>query len=183
MNRAVIIIATIVFIIIGVIAVITNLTNPNNQPGSARSSSNEETFVRVDACDILTKKVVEETFGGTVSGTTPVKGGSSNTDMLVTACSLTSRDSNKENGTATLLARIALNEIGAGNNRQQFETSKPQDAINVDEIGDKAYFVPSFNQLHILIGNNWYTLSSYKTNVLDGTLESNKALAQKLRFQ
>lgn len=182
MNRVIIVVATFAFIVVGVIAAILNLTNPNNQPGG-RSAGNDDTFVRIDACDILTKKVVEDMFGGTVSGTTPAKGSSSNTDMLVTTCSLTSRTGNKENGTATLLARIALNEIGASSNKRQFETNKPQDAVNVDGIGDHAYYVPSFNQLNIIVGNNWYTLMSYKTNVLDGTLEGNKTLAQKLRFQ
>lgn len=187
-NRIIVIISGVALIIIGVIAAIVNLTDPRNQQAN-QTDSNDSTnaFLQIDACDILTKKVVVDHFGGTVSGTTPVKAGNSNSNLFVTTCSLTAQSGTGPDkvtkGTALLLARIAKNDIGAGNNQQEFEVNKPPEAVDVDELGDRAYYVPSFNQLNIMNGNNWYILSSYKTSVLDGTLEENQALAQKLRFQ
>lgn len=182
-SRVIIVLGIVVLIIFGLVAAILNITNPNNSSGQSLLGGSNDSFTRVDACDILTKKIVTETFGGEVSGTTPVSGASSNPEMLVTTCSLTSNTGNKTNGTAVLLARVALSKYGAGNNNQEFEINKPEGAVDVKNLGDDAYYVPSFNQLNILKGNNWYILSSYVEDVLDGTLDETVSLAKKLDFK
>lgn len=188
MNRIVIIVATIGLIVLGVIAVIINISNSNNPTSGVLTVENtDKPITQVDACDVLTKKVVSEVFGGSVSGTTPVEGGTADANLLVTACSLTSQSGKgakkTTNGTATLLARVALTEQGASDNKRGFQDNKSSDSVDVENIGDKAYYIPSFNQLYILKSNNWYALSAYKADVLDGTLDDIKSLAAKLEFQ
>ncbi len=189
MNRIIIIVATTGFILLAVIAVILNISN-SNTPASAPLATDDTTdkrTVAVDACDILTKKVISETFGGEISGTTPVEGSTSDANLLVTTCSLTSQSGKGTkrvtNGTATLLARIARTQQGASDNQRGFQDNRPSDSTNVENLGDKAYYIPSFNQLYVLKGNNWYILSVHKADVLDGTLDEVKALAEKLEFQ
>ena len=184
-----IIIATVVGLtVLGVIVAILNLSSPNNQTSpSLTNTSNGGEFVAIDACDILTKKIVSDVFGGSISGTTPTKSTSTNNDLLVSTCNLTSQSGKGKNrvtnGAATLLARIARTEQGASNNRQGFQSNRPSEAVSVDEIGDKSYYIPTFNQLYVLTGDNWYILTSYKSNVLDGTLDDAKTFAKQLKFQ
>lgn len=188
MNKAIIFVSAVGLAIAVVVVVILNLTNPSNQASpSLTNTSNGGEFVAIDACDILTKKIVSDVFGGSISGTTPTKSTSTDNDLLISTCNLTSRSGKGKNrvtnGSATLLARIARTEQGASNNRQGFQSNRPAEAVNVDEIGDKSYYIPSFNQLYVLKGDNWYILTSYKSDVLDGTLDDAKTFATKLNFQ
>ena len=188
MNRIIIIASVTLLVIFGGAAIFLNLSNSNNTVLNPVSSGDDDSdFTAIDACDILTRKIVADAYGGTISGTTPVENTTSSNDLFVTTCSLTSssgKDSKKvTNGTATLLARIARNEQGASNNKQGFQSNRPAEAVNVAGIGDQAYYIPSFNQFYILKGNNWYILSNYNTSVLDGTLDDVKSLAQKLNFK
>ena len=188
MNKIIIIVSTTLFVIFIGIAIFLNLSQSSNQVSSSvSSSSGDNDFTTVDACDVLTRKIVAEAYGGAISGTTPVESTSSTNNIFVTTCSLTSysgKGSKKvTNGTATLLAYIARNEQGASDNKQSFRSNRPAEAIDVEGIGNQAYYIPSFNQFYILNGNNWYILSNYNTSVLDGTLDDVKSLAQKLNFK
>ncbi len=49
-----------------------------------------------------------------------------------------------------------------------FGPSKPAGVQDVSNVGDKAYWNPSFGQLNVLKNGNWYILSN-------GTLDKSKS--------
>ena len=54
---------------------------------------------------------------------------------------------------------------------------------DVKGIGDKAFYNTQFKQLHVLKGNNWYDITSFKDSITNSSLETDKAAALKLHFQ
>jgi hypothetical protein len=164
--------------------------------GSEPSKSSEDTTTAsvastqsspVAACDILTKTIAKAAIGDNLSDTPPASGSSSSDDLSVTNCTYTT----KANASTTpikisgvsLLVRSGLTTAGIASNTQAFTASRPDDAQNIMNIGDRAFYSPRYRQLNVLKGNNWYILMLYKDSVTNSSLASTKALAQKLSFK
>lgn len=160
-------------LLLGVIvfAVYANQTRGDAQGGSSNSSA----FIDVDTCEVLSQKIADEQLGGAsqkAAASTPTV---HSEDLTVSNCIYS-----KGLAGVGLLARSAKTTVGAMSNKDQFRDGRPDGVQNVDGIGDAAYFEPTTKQLNILVGNNWYILTTYKEKLSDTTLEETVELAKKL---
>lgn len=163
--------ASILLLGVIVYAVYTNQTRESGTSGASNSSA----FINVNACEVLTQKIADEQLGGSsqkAAASTPTV---HSEDLTVSNCIY----SKGLTGTG-LLARSAKTTVGAVSNKDQFRDGRPDGVQNVDGIGDAAYFEPTTKQLNILVGNNWYILTTYKEKLSDTTLEETVELAKKL---
>lgn len=167
----------IIAIIVGVIgisavvlAVVTNQSRNN-----VSNSSNSSSFIAVDACAVFTQEIADEHLGGAsqkAAASTPTI---HSEDLTVSNCIYS-----KGLDGAALLVRSAKTTVGAVGNKDQFAGARPDNVENVDGIGDAAYFEPTTKQLNILVGNNWYILTTYKETLSDTTLDKTLVLTKKL---
>lgn len=166
-----------------------DINNATSSAANNKSGSNSSTStVVVDACDVLTEKVVKEIIGQEVQKIATPASGIGTADNSVSNCNFITKMSEavtseepKLSG-ASLLVYAAKTPAGAESNKLQFK-EKPADVQPVEGIGDDAFYNPDFRQLHVLKGSNWYVVTSYKDSILNSSLESNKELAKKLKFE
>lgn len=161
----VLLLGTIVF------AVYSNQTRNSD----TSSSSNNSAFIDVDTCEVLSQKIADEHLSGTsqkAASSTPTV---HSEDLTISNCLYS-----KERRGVGLLARSAKTTVGAMSNKDQFRDGRPDGVLNVDNLGDAAYFEQTTKQLNILVGNNWYILTTYKENLNDTTLDNTVDLAKKL---
>jgi hypothetical protein len=173
-----IIIATVagLVIIAGVIVVYTIITQ----------SVKSDTYASVNACDVLTKSAAQSLLGSTITKPDESQSNTSTTDLAVSNCTYMTKanpsQSIPKTSGVSVLARIARTSEGAKSNKDQFAPG-PSDAQAVTGIGDAAYYAPSFRQLNVLEGNNWYIVTYYKDSITNASLTSDKQLAAKLEFK
>lgn len=154
-----------------VYAVYANQTRSSDTSGATANSA----FIEVNACEVLTQKIADEQLGGAsqkAAASTPTV---HSEDLTVSNCLYS-----KGLTGVGLLARSAKTTVGAMSNKDQFRDGRPDGVQNVESIGDAAYFEPTTKQLNILVGNNWYILTTYKEKLSDTTVEQTVELAKKL---
>lgn len=156
---------------------------PNSNTANTVASS---TATSVTACDILTATVAKEILGSNVTQPSGAAGDASTPDITVSNCSYitpasTTTSIPKTSG-VNVLVRTAKTQEGIESNKNQF-TTLPSGAQIVDGIGDKAFYNPTFRQLNVLKGGNWYIVTYYVDSLANATLDTDKKLAQKLQFQ
>lgn len=178
-NKLLVGIIIVVMIIVGVIVAFMNITNNAQRV----ETTGDQARIPVEACDILTKTVVQEVLGDDIAQQKPAAGATGNSELSITTCAYSTSLNASKPANATLLARVALTPAGSDTNKQQFKNSRPDDAKDVQDIGDAAYFSPTFRQLNVLVGGNWYILTSYTGDITKSTLESLSKLAEKLNFE
>jgi hypothetical protein len=61
--------------------------------------------------------------------------------------------------TLTLISRLASSSSSDTSNAVSFNSSRPDDAVNVSSYGQAAYWISGSGKLNILNDDNWYTLS------------------------
>lgn len=187
MNKLIIGIVVAGLVVIGGVAVFLNITRNSGNVSVSTGSGADNSYVVLQACDILTKNIVEETLGGVVPTAKPAEGSSTNADIAISTCSYNVVNGTGSNarttGSALLMVRSARNSFGAETNKADFDKSRVEDAETVEGIGDKAYYSKLFNQLSILKGHNWYTIATYKGSSDKGTLQGARELAEKLNLQ
>ncbi len=181
-----VVIAISIVIGVGVYTLLANRSSSTSQDTVATTTSNVQ-LRPVAACDILTETIAKAAIGDNLSDTPPASGSSSSDDLSVTNCTYTTKaDASttpiKISG-VSLLVRSALTTVGIESNKQAFISSRPDDAQDISDIGDQAFYSAKYRQLNVLKGNNWYILMIYKDNAINSSLTSTKALAQKLEFK
>jgi hypothetical protein len=171
----------------GAYLVLTNQQKVNDTTGTQSNSSSSSSTV--NACDVLTEKIVKDVVGQDVQKVAAPAATLGNADNTISSCnyitklntSTSTAEGPKLSG-ASLLVYVAKTKAGAESNKTQF-SQLGSEVQKVDGVGDAAFYNPQFRQLHVLKGSNWYVVTSYKDSILNSTLESNKALAQKLKFE
>ena len=139
-----------------------------------------------EACDVLTARAAKKVLGSVGPASTPSPKNSSN-DVGVTSCVRTnalslSADADDQAESASLLVRVARTARGAHNNAAVFAPgSRPPGSQNVTGYGEKAYWNPTFGQLSILSGGNWYILAAGPINPRQRTLAEAKRLADAIK--
>lgn len=188
-RNTIIVIVVAVIIIVGIsMYMLVGSNKPANTSEDATTTSGTSTQSSpVAACDILTEPIAKAAIGDNLSDTPPASGSSSSDDLSVTNCTYTTKaDASttpiKISG-VSLLVRSGLTAAGITSNKQAFTSNRPNDAQDITNIGNQAFYSPKYRQLNVLKGNNWYILMLYKDSVTNSTLASTKALAQKLSFK
>lgn len=153
------------------------------KPQSSSSKSTNVAASSVNACDILTPAIAKQFLGSNASQPSGSAGDASTPDITVSNClySSSSTDPSKTSS-VDVLVRAANTSDGTASNQAQF-AHIPSDMKIVSGVGDKAYYDPTFHQLNILKGGNWYIVSSYTGSPANATLDTNKKLAGALHFQ
>ena len=186
MKKIIIAIVAVVIVFGGGIGAYFLIANPKSSTSSGSSSSSTP-LSSVTACDVLTDTVAKSIIGDDTSKPAGSVGDISTTDIAVTTCSYTTNihttsTSIPKSSGVSVLARIAKTEAGAANNKEQF-TNKPANVQVVKDIGDAAFYNPDFRQLNVLKGNNWYIVTYYVDTITNSTIDTDKQLAQALKFQ
>jgi len=137
----------------------------------------------VTACDVLSETVAKQLLGSDATQPSGSDGDTSTSDITVSNCmyTVTSAGGAKASG-VTVLARVAKTSDGVSTNKAQF-ADMPSGVQVVSGIGDKAYYSPTFHQLNVLKGSNWYIISYYTDSPANATLKTDTQLAKKLNFQ
>jgi len=163
----------------------------NTSTGQSQNiKTGDNALISVDACDVLTETVAKQVLGEGASKGDTSAGNASSDDVSVSNCTYTFKTvtsgsalAQAQSTTATgLLVRAAKTKAGAEGNKAVFGSSRPAGVQDVSGYGDKAYWNPTYGQLNILKGNNWYILSHYTgVNPAQGTLDQAKQLADALK--
>jgi hypothetical protein len=193
MNKGVIgIVIAVVFIIGGV--AYTFLTTNHNKPSQILSTSSKNgsattsQLTTLTACDVLTEDIAKSILGDNIDQQDPSLGSANTPDLAVSTCAYSTKITSSSTGTApksdgiNVLARIAITQAGADSNESQFE-GLAMGQQEVKNIGDKAFYAPTFRQLNVLKNNNWYILTSYKDSPANATFDTDKILAEKLHYK
>lgn len=132
----------------------------------------------VNACDAFTEADAKVVLGAAATKGDLTSVDNSTDDVNVSTCSYSEATTLK---TATLLARSAKSADGAASNRVMFTTgTRPPTAQVIADIGDSAYWDPTYGQLNILMHNNWYILTSGGLKPSDKTVEDAKVFAARI---
>lgn len=170
----------------GAYLVLTNQDKVNEPIATVNSSTN--TKPTIDACNILTQEKVETFVGKKVQKIATPSSTIGSSDNQITTCNyMATLSENVESegpklSGANLLIYVARSAAGAESNKSYFN-DKPENAIDVEGIGDGAYFNPDYRQLFILKGSNWYILTAYRDSIVKSTVEEAKELAEKLTLK
>lgn len=156
---------------------------------STKSSSSSNSFIAVDACDVLTESAAKKVLGDAASKGDTAAGDVASDDVSVSNCVYTVKSTGgtikeqlSNSTSASVLARAAKTSKGAESNKYVFGEGKPKGVQDVSGYGDKAYFNPDYGQLNILEGNNWYIISNHKgSKATEGTLAEAKVLADAIK--
>ncbi len=177
MNKWIVALIGAVVIVGGGIAVVvtrskdskTGVVNNTTTGQSQEVKTGDAAMIAVDACEVLTQAAADQTVGGGATKSDTTAGNASSDDVSVSNCNYLKKPStgnplqDAKNGTTLgILARAAKTSKGAASNKAVFSDQKPAGVQDVSGYGDKAYFNPTYGQLNILKGNNWYILSVKK---------------------
>lgn len=185
-------------IVIGGIAAFVFTRNADDTNTTVTSGGNGKTetvttgkspIIAVEACDVLTEAIAKTIVGDAAAKADLPASDVSTKDVSVSSCVYTAkidpaaavRISNTKG--VNVLVRAAKTTAGSDSNKSQFGSLKPAGVQDVSGIGDAAFFNPTYGQLNVLKGGNWYILSNYSGTAAGGTLESNKVLAGALTFK
>jgi hypothetical protein len=168
--------------------------NSNVQKRASGTDATVETtagnYNAVDACSVLTPDIAKQTLGSNITKASTPNSTVSSSDITVSTCSYISNAVPTGDVVATpkssgvwLIVRSAKSAAGADSNKAQFLSDKPSNVKPIDGLGDGAFYNDQFRQLNVLKGNNWYIITAYKDSVLNGSLDSNKAVAAKMNFK
>lgn len=191
MNKIVLGVLAGVVIVAGGVTYVIVANSDNSSPKADTNSTSHtvktgnSTYIAVDACDILTASVAQQILGaGATKGDTSA-GNVSSDDLSVSNCVYTVKTgaTPSSSNSVGILARAAKTATGAASNQAQFGSAKPAGAQDVSGIGDKAYYSPTYKQLNVLKGNNWYIVTNSVGSVTNATLESDTQLAKLLLFK
>ena len=164
------------------------------KPGANNSSSKKTDTVSVaplstvKACDVLTEDIAKDVLGAEVTQPDGSIGDISTSDIAVTNCNFTTKITSTDTSSlpkasgVSVLARVAKTQAGANDNKTQFK-ERPDGVEDVSGFGDAAFYNPSFRQLNILKGNNWYIVTYYIDSVTNASLDTDKKLAEKIQFK
>jgi hypothetical protein len=189
MNKTIIAIIVVVVVIAGGLTAYFLIAKPGTNPDSITSTqSTTLPTAGVKACDILTDSIAKSLIGPDFVKPDGSVGNISTADIAVSNCNYitkidvsTTTASVKSSG-LSVLARVAKTASGASDNKLQFD-SQPTGSENVTGIGDKAFYNPTFRQLNVLKGSNWYIVTYYIDAITNANLDSDKQLAQKLIYK
>jgi hypothetical protein len=195
MKKIIILVVIALVFIGGTAAAIYTISRSTTVPTTSTASTSSSGYNNpsgkiVKACDILTRAAAEEVLGKNIdTANTPIANPSPES-IDTSFCgymskydpsATTATGLPKTNG-VTVLLRAAKNKAGADSAKLEFN-NRPPGVEPVKGIGDDAFFDPGQKQLHILKGANWYVISYFKDSVMNGSLENDKVLASKLKFQ
>ena len=189
MNRFYIAIAAVVVIAGGAAAYLL-IAKPGGDNNSSKKTDTVSVapLSSVTACDVLTEDVAKAILGDDVTQPDGSIGDISTSDIAVTNCNFTTKITSTDTSSlpkasgVSVLARVAKTQAGATDNKTQFN-SRPDGVEDVAGLGDSAFYNPSFRQLNILKGNNWYIVTHYIDTITNANLDSDKKLAEKIQFK
>lgn len=146
-------------------------------------------IIAVDACDVLTEAIAKNILGDAAAKGDLPAGDVATKDVSVSSCVYTVkidpaaavRISNTKG--VSILVRAAKTTAGSDSNKSQFTTLKPTGVQDVAGIGNAAFYNPTFGQLNVLKGGNWYIVTNYSGTAAIGTVESNTLLANAIAFK
>lgn len=176
---------SIIIIIIAALTVGAGITyliaiKPQN---SSTTTSTDAAASTVSACDILTPAIAKQFIGSNVTQPGGSAGDTAIPDMRVSNCLYISSSADvAKMSSVNVLVRAAKTQDGINANKAQF-TSLPSGAQSVSGLADKAYYDPTFRQLNVLKGGNWYIVTAYTGSPTNATLATDQKLAKQLRFQ
>ncbi len=151
----------------GIIAYLlsSNDKNQNTQPANNQVSSEQKSSYK-SACDVFTLEIAKQYLGQKARpGDTKASNNSTEGDNVINSTCL------YDGGEDSLESRniqvtTAKNATGEQWNRDEFENSPKETAefsgeqapnlINIDNLGEKAFWNPQMGQLNILLGNGKY---------------------------
>jgi hypothetical protein len=154
---------------------------PTSDDGSSTSGTTTDTNYptqKQQACEILTQRIAKSVLGSVGEGVAPPPE-TSNAEVSVTSCVRANAVAGlDQTRSVSLLMRVAKSVTGAQGNESVFQAgSLPSGAQEVTGYGDAAFWNPSFGQLNILEGGNWYILASGPIDPKKHTLAETKNLA------
>lgn len=196
MNKFTIWIVGGVIVVGGIGAVVLTRNNDDTGVKVTANESGEVTDVKtgsnaiiaVDACDVLTEAIAINILGDAAAkGDLPASDVATE-DVSVSSCVYTAkidpvaavRISNTKG--VNILVRAAKTTAGSDSNKSQFTTLKPAGVEDVAGIGNAAFYNPTYGQLNVLKGGNWYIVTNYSGSA-NGTLELDQQLASVLAFR
>ncbi len=154
---------------------------PTGDEGASASGTTGDTELptqKKQACAVLTQEIAKSVLGS-VGEETPPPPENSNDDVSVTSCVRANAVTGLDRPmSVSLLMRVAKSVTGAKANESVFQAGGlPSGAMEVSGYGDAAFWNPTFGQLNILKGGNWYIVSSGPIDPKKHTLEGTKPLA------
>jgi hypothetical protein len=134
---------------------------------------------KANACEILTAEVARKFFGGATEDVQEAPAQNPTGDVMVTNCNYMEK---AKNGSAMprqagLLLRAGQNDAGVKDNENGFKQQRTKKDKDVPGIGDSAFWSPSYGQLNVLKGDNWYIITAGGVLAKDRTLADAKKLA------
>ncbi|MFA5172700.1 MAG: hypothetical protein WC426_14150 [Sulfuriferula sp.] len=146
--------------------------------------SSKIVYQPVKACDLLTPSKAQALLGEHMVGVD--KNAPTITDNVATSkCSY--GDGNIDANqviVAAVAVRTGINDDGVKQNKNEFNAKKPGDhAVDVKDVGEKAYFNNENGQLNILDGRDWLILSygignAPEANTVEKAVELAKVVLQ-----
>lgn len=149
-----------------------------------QNSATKIIYQPTNACDLLTPTKAQELLGNASihSGVqTPVV----SDDTATSKCGYTNGNPDVNNMiVAAIIIRSGVNDKGIEKNKTEFDAGRPENAQDVKQIGEKAYFNKSNGQLNVLKGYDWIifsygTGSSPSMNTLEDTVKLADKVLQK----
>ena len=182
----IVIVAIVLVLAAGAAVAFMNKKKVNDTSSNTQSSSARFSPKIVDACVVLTPQIATAYFGEVPEKSDTPSSQTSSDDINVSNCSYSTKFVIGQAGkmrTAGLLARSAKTQVGADSNKSEFTDQRPQDAQSVSGYGNDAFWSPTYGQLNILKGNNWYIIQAGYTTLASRTLDDAKKLADQLQSQ
>lgn len=152
--------------------------------GSSESNSQEaEIGASKTACDIFTEEIAKKVLGASATKTELPSGAQvSNEDISVTNCLYDNgSDDVKRLITANVLVRGAKNRPAYATNQFGYEDTKKsatngQSTVEINGIGDAAWFNPALGQINIFVNDGKYWIIAQA----GGGVKGERALGEKL---
>jgi len=172
-NTELIIGAAVIVAVLAIAATIALLIN---------NSITKVVYQPVVACELFTLAEAKELMGDSAIGS-GVTAPTQTNDTATSKCGYTDGNTNTENlVVAAIIVRSGINDKGVEQNKTEFNNGKPQEnVIDVNDLGDSAYFNEKNGQLNVLDGYNWIVFSyGPGSDPVANTLEDAVELAQKV---
>lgn len=161
----------------GALTAVYFITKKNAQPEPVVTHPSKLIYKDVDACVALSGEDAVALLNDTVTGGSSANGSASSPDITVTNCSYKAAASAKSVG---IVARSAKSLAGVVGNKGAFGINKPVNAVAVTGLGDAAFWSPDYAQLNLLVGNNWYIITSGLPTAASRTVDDAKAVAVRI---
>ncbi len=189
MKKIIVIVGIALLFIAGAIAAVFTISRNSINTAASPSASTSADAKTVGACDVLTQSVAEALLGSNITKNTAADASAQTTDLNVSSCIYMTKPSTTDANSGlpkldgvSLMLYTAKTPAGADKNKETFN-NKPAGVEAVEKIGDQAFYNPQYKQLHVLKNSNWYVVTYFKDDIANGSLDTDKTLAQKLKFQ